>query len=154
MKDNYPMGAALDPSAPYNQSDPKPVEVDCCVSYSLSKSMPVKIQNYSTSEEYESDMDDEGHRYCNKIQENHFDDTNFIEEFKNDSDALGIPTLLMELQNLCKETIEVRKRQIEMTKNVDGYEYIKILEKDIQHYELLIKASKDWVVDELDVCQE
>ena len=31
MKDNYPIGAALDPSAPYNQSDPEPVEVDCCV---------------------------------------------------------------------------------------------------------------------------
>lgn len=154
MKDNYPMGAALDPSAPYNQSDQNPVEVDCCVSYSLSKSMPVKVHNYSVSEEYESDIDDEGHRYCNKIQENHFDDTNFIDEFKNDSDALGIPTLLMELQNLCKETIEVCKRQIEMTKNVDGYEYIKILEKDIQHYELLIKASEGWTIDELDVCQE
>ena len=154
MKDNYPMGAALDPSAPYNQSNPNPIEVDCCVSYSMSKSMPVKIQNYSTSEEYESNIDDKGHRYCHKFEENNFDDTNFIEEFKNDSDALGIPTLLMELQNLCKETIEVRKSQIEMTKNVDGYEYIKILEKDIQHYELLIKASEGWTVDELDVCQE
>ena len=154
MKDNYPMGTALDPSAPYNQSDPKPVEVDCCVSYSLSKSMPVKIHNYSISEEYESDIDDEGHRYCHKFEENSFDETDFIDEFKNDSDALGIPTLLMELQNLCKETIEVRKRQIEMTKNVDGYEYIKKLEKDIQHYELLIKASEGWTIDELDVCQE
>lgn len=154
MKDNYPMGAALDPSAPYNQSDSEPVEVECCVSYSLSKSMPVKIQNYSTSEEYESDIDDDGQRYCHKFKENNFDDTNFIDEFKNDSEALGIPTLLMELQNLCKETIEVRKRQIEMTKNVDGYEYIKKLKKDIQHYELLIKASEGWTIDELDVCQE
>lgn len=154
MKDNYPIGAALDPSAPYNQSDPEPVEVDCCVSYSLSKSMPVKVQNYSVSEEYESDIDDGGHRYCHKFKENNFDDTNFIEEFKNDSDALGIPILLRELQNLCKETIEVRKRQIEITKNVDGYEFIKILEKDIQHYELLIEASEGWIIDELDVCQE
>lgn len=148
------MGAAFNPSAPYNQSDSEPVEVDCCVSYSLSKSMPVKIHNYSISEEYESDIDDEGHRYCHKFEGNNFDETNFIDEFKNDSDALGIPTLLMELQNLCKETIEVRKRQIEVTKNVDGYEYIKILEKDIQHYELLIKASEGWTIDELDVCQE
>lgn len=148
------MGADNDPNAPYNQSDPKPVKVDCCVSYSLSKSMPVNVTNYSISEEYESEVDDEGHRYCNKIQENDFDDTNFFEEFKNDDDALGIPILLRELQNLCKENIEVRKRQIEITKNVDGYEFIKILEKDIQHYELLIKASEGWIVDDLDVCQE
>lgn len=148
------MGAECSPLAPYNQSDPKPVKVDCCVSYSLSKSMPVNVTNYSISEGYESEVDDEGHRYCNKIQENDFDDTNFIEEFKNDSDALGIPILLRELQNLCKENIEVRKKQIEITKNVDGYEFIKILEKDIQHYELLIKASEGWIVDDLDVCQE
>lgn len=148
------MGAECSPLAPYNQSDPKPVKVDCCVSYSLSKSMPVNVTNYSISEGYESEVDDEGHRYCNKIQENDFDDTNFIEEFKNDSDALGIPILLRELQNLCKENIEVRKKQIEITKNVDDYEFIKILEKDIQHYELLIKASEGWIVDDLDVCQE
>ena len=148
------MGAEYNSSCPWNQSDPKPVEVDCCVSYSLSKSMPVKVTDYKVSEEYESEVDDEGHRYCNKIQENDFDDTNFIEEFKNDSDAIGIPILLRELQNLCKENIEVRKRQIEITKNVDGYEFTKILEKDIQHYELLIKASEGWIVDELDVCQE
>ncbi len=151
MKDNYPMGAALDPSAPYNQSDPKPVEVDCCVSYSLSKSMPVKIQNYSTSEEYESDMDDEGHRYCNKIQENNFDDTNFIEEFKNDDTAFGIPALLTELQKLVKERVKELTDNFNLTKSYSVRQ--KIREK-VNHYESILQASKDWVVDELDVCQE
>lgn len=151
MKDNYPMGAALDSSAPYNQSDPKPVEVDCCVSYSLSKSMPVKIQNYSTSEEYESDMDDEGHRYCNKIQENNFDDTNFIEEFKNDDTAFGIPALLTELQKLVKERVKELTDNFNLTKSYSVRQ--KIREK-VNHYESILQASKDWVVDELDVCQE
>ncbi len=151
MKDNYPIGAALDSSAPYNQSDPKPVEVDCCVSYSLSKSMPVKIQNYSTSEEYESDMDDDGHRYCNKIQENNFDDTNFIEEFKNDDTAFGIPALLTELQKLVKERVKELTDNFNLTKSYSVRQ--KIREK-VNHYESILQASKDWVVDDLDVCQE
>lgn len=151
MKDNYPMGAALDPSAPYNQSDPKPVEVDCCVSYSLSKSMPVKIQNYSTSEEYESDIDDEGHRYCNKIQENHFDDTNFTEEFKNDNTAFGIPALLTELQKLVKERVKELTDNFNLTKS---YSVRQKIREQINHYESILQASKDWIVDELDVCQE
>ena len=151
MKDNYPMGAALDPSAPYNQSDPEPVEVDCCVSYSLSKSMPVKIQNYSTSEEYESDIDDEGHRYCHKFKENNFDDTNFIEEFKNDDAAIGIPTLLKELQKLVKERVKELTDKFNLTKS---YNLRQKIRKQINHYESILQATKNWTVDDLDVCQE
>ena len=151
MKDNYPIGAALDPSAPYNQSDPKPVEIDCCVSYSLSKSMPVKIQNYSTSEEYESDIDDEGQRYCHKFQENNFDDTNFIEEFKNDDTAFGIPALLTELQKLVKERVKELTDNFNLTKS---YSVRQKIREQINHYESILQASKDWIVDELDVCQE
>lgn len=151
MKDNYPIGATLDPSAPYNQSDPKPVEVDCCVSYSLSKSMPVKIQNYSTSDEYESDMDDEGHRYCHKLQENNFDNTNFIEEFKNDNTAFGIPALLTELQKLVKERVKELTDNFNLTKS---YSVRQKIRKQINHYESILQASKDWTIDELDVCQE
>lgn len=151
MKDNYPMGAALDPSAPYNQSDPKPVEVDCCVSYSLSKSMPVKVHNYSVSEEYESDIDDEGHRYCHKFKENNFNDTNFIEEFKNDNKAIGIPTLLKELQKLVKERVKELTDKFNLTKS---YNLRQKIRKQINHYESILQASMDWTIDELDVCQE
>lgn len=151
MKDNYPMGAALDPSAPYNQSDPEPVEVDCCVSYSLSKSMPVKVQNYSVSEEYESDIADDGHKYCHKLQENNFDDTNFIEEFKNDNAAIGIPTLLKELQKLVKERVKELIDKFNLTKS---YNLRQKIRKQINHYESILQATKDWTIDELDVCQE
>lgn len=151
MKDNYPIGATLDPSAPYNQSDPEPVEVDCCVSYSLSKSMPVKVQNYSVSEEYESDIDDDGHKYCHKLQENNFDDTNFIEEFKNDNAAIGIPTLLKELQNLVKERVKELIDKFNLTKS---YNLRQKIRKQINHYESILQATKDWTIDELDVCQE
>lgn len=151
MKDNYPIGAALDPSAPYNQSDSKPVEVDCCVSYSLSKSMPVKIQNYNVSEEYESDMDDEGHRYCHKLQENNFDDTNFTEEFKNDNTAFGIPALLTELQKLVKERVKELTDNFNLTKS---YSVRQKIREQVNHYESVLQASQNWIVDELDVCQE
>lgn len=150
--ENYPSN--IDPRAsycPWNQSDPMPIEVDCCVSYCLSKSMPVKVHNYSTSEEYESDMDDDGHRYCNKIQENNFDDTNFIEEFKNDDTAFGIPALLTELQKLVKERVKELTDNFNLTKSYSVRQ--KIREK-VNHYESILQASKDWVVDELDVCQE
>lgn len=151
MKDNYPMGAALDPSAPYNQSDSKPVEVDCCVSYSLSKSMPVKIQNYNTSEAYESDIDDEGHRYCHKFKENNFDDTNFTEEFKNDNTAFGIPALLTELQKLIKDRVKELTDNFNLTKS---YSVRQKIREQINHYESVLQASQNWTIDELDVCQE
>lgn len=150
--ENYPSN--IDPRAsycPWNQSDPEPVEVDCCVSYSMSKSMPVKIQNYSTSEEYESDIDDEGQRYCHKFQENNFDDTNFIEEFKNDDTAFGIPALLTELQKLVKERVKELTDNFNLTKS---YSVRQKIREQVNHYESILRASKDWVVDELDVCQE
>lgn len=148
------MGAEYNSSCPWNQSDPKPVEVDCCVSYSLSKSMPVKVTDYKVSEEYESEVDDEGHRYCNKIQENDFDNTNFFEEFKNDDEAIGIPTLLKELRTLCQETIDSYKATMDIITQDSSDENIKSMKKKIKHYELLIKASEGWIVDDLDVCQE
>lgn len=148
------MGAEYNSSCPWNQSDPKPVEVDCCVSYSLSKSMPVKVTDYKVSEEYESEVDDEGHRYCNKIQENDFDNTNFFEEFKNDDEAIGIPTLLKELRTLCQETIDSYKATMDIITQDSSDENIKSMKKKIKQYELLIKASEGWIVDDLDVCQE
>lgn len=151
MKDNYPMGAALDPSAPYNQPNPEPVEVDCCVSYSLSKSMPVKVHNYSVSEEYESDIDDEGHRYCHKFEDNNFDDTNFIEEFMNDDTAYGIPDLLTELQKLIKDRVKELTDNFNLTKS---YSVRQKIREQINHYESVLQASQNWTIDELDVCQE
>lgn len=145
------MGADNDPNAPYNQSDPKPVKVDCCISYSLSKSMPVNVTNYSVLEEYESEVDDEGHRYSNKIQENDFDNTNFFEEFKNDDEAIGIPTLLKELQKLVKERVKELTDKFNLTKS---YNLRQKIRKQINHYESILQATKDWIVDDLDVCQE
>lgn len=137
MRDNYPMGAALDPRAPYNQTkDPDPIEVDCSVCYCMSKLMPVNIENYTYEERSIS-----------------LDDTNFIEEFKNDNTALGIPTLLNELQRLAEEKIELLRTEGIMLDDNDKESEKKIL-KQIKHYQSVLKASKDWVVDDLDVYKD
>ena len=155
MKDNYPMGAALDPSAPYNQpEDPKPVDVSCCVSYSLSKTMPVKVENYYTAKNIESDIDSEGNSYSQELTEECFDNTNFIEEFNNDENAIGIPTLLKELKTICQETIDSYENTMNIITQVSSGKTIASMKKKIKHLKCLIKASEGWIVDDLDVCQE
>lgn len=154
MKDNYPMGANYNPSAPWNQEDPKPVDVSCCVSYSLSKTMPVKVENYYTAKNIESDIDSEGNSYSQELTEECFDNTNFIEEFNNDENAIGIPTLLKELRTLCQETIDSYENTMGIITQVSSGEIITSMKKKIKHLKCLIKASEGWIVDDLDVCQE
>ena len=78
-------------------------------------------------------------------------DTNFIEEFKNDDTAFGIPALLTELQKLVKERVKELTDNFNLTKS---YSVRQKIREQINHYESILQASKDWVVDELDVCQE
>lgn len=46
---NYPLGADT-PYAPYNQSEPEPVEVDVTISQSLSRSTKIKVTDYISNE--------------------------------------------------------------------------------------------------------
>ena len=153
---NYPPGTGdWDTSAPWNQQDnQEPTEVDCCVSYSLSKTMPVTITNYQLLEEYDADVDDEGHGYCNRWIEKDFDDTDFIAEFNNDNKAIGIPTLLEELQSLAENHIEDLKEELDLLKPSANTLTENKIKREIKHYESILKASKGWIVNELDVCQE
>ena len=48
--DYYPPGAEFDPNAPYNQSDPEPVEVDVCISQTLHKSTTISTTDYVAEE--------------------------------------------------------------------------------------------------------
>lgn len=135
-------------NAPFNQVDDEPIEVDCCVSYCISKTMPVQVEKYNTT--MVDDSDGEG-RHCHLVPEYSFEDTNFIEEFKSDNKALGIPTLLKELQRLCEEKVKSLEDEFNLTNN---HNLRKKVRKEHDYYKTLIKASKDWVVDDLDVIQE
>ncbi len=55
---NYPPGAEFDPRAPWNQSGPPEKEIEVTVSITLSKTVKVKVDDYTCEEEY----DDEGHK--------------------------------------------------------------------------------------------
>lgn len=53
----YPPGAEFDPSAPYNQTDPTPKEVEVTVSITLSKTMRVFTTDYMV---YDYGKDEDG----------------------------------------------------------------------------------------------
>ena len=147
MKDNCPvMMQSEERNAPWNQEDLPPVQVDCSVCYCMSKSLPVEVSNYKTSEDASGSLYDEG-------TECFFDDTDFIDEFNNDDKAIGIPTLLEELQRLCDEKIEQLRTEGIMLGDGEKNLQNKII-KEIKHYQTILNASRDWVVDDLDVLKE
>lgn len=145
MKDNVPILTQSQlREAPWNQEDNEPIEVDCCVAYCISKTMPVKVRNYETSEDVSGSL-------CKEETEYFLDDTNFIEEYRNDGDAMGIPTLLNELHKLCREKLAKLKDELNLTTHNSDWKQIR---RDIYHYASILKASKGWVVDDLDVCKD
>lgn len=153
---NYPPGTGdWDISAPWNQQDnQEPIEVECCVSYCLSKTMPITVSDYQLSEEYDADVDDDGHGYCNRWVEKNFENTDLVTEFNNDSKAIGIPTLLKELQNLAENHIEELKEELDLLRpSLKTLTQTKI-KREIKHYEAILEASKGWTEDSLDICPE
>lgn len=132
MKDNCPpLMQSEEARAPWNEKEPTSTQVDCTVCYCISKSIPVEVHVHNDS----------------------FEDINFIEEFKNDNNALGIPTILQELQRLSEEKIEQLRTEGLMLDENDKGEEKRIL-KQLKYYQAVQKASEDWVVDDLDVRQE
>lgn len=130
--------------APWNQKEPTPIEVECSVCYCMSKSMPVQVMNYETTEDVSGSLYDEGTEYF-------FDDTNFIQEFNNDSEALGIPALLSELRKLAEE----KKVKLMDEYNLTHSETTKIqIKKEIFHCNHIIVSATGWTVDDMDVIKE
>lgn len=111
----------------------KPIDVDCCVSYSISKSMPVKVVDHDE-------------RLGNDLS-----DVNFIKEFNADPSTIGISGLLEELQKLAKLQVEKLRDEQHLTNSgkIRG-----IIKREIEYYEDVIKAAKDWIVDDMDVVPE
>jgi len=55
MMDNYPLGAANDPKAPYNQYENPEVEIEVTVSITLSKTVKVLVTDYDVDEGEDED---------------------------------------------------------------------------------------------------
>lgn len=135
MKDNYPiLSQSEEHIAPWNQKDPEPIQIDCCVSYCLSKSMPVTIKNYDVIN-----------------GENSFDNTNFINEFNNDEKAFSLTSLLAELHNLSEEKINRLKDELTMMYSPEGKN---VINKELEYYKNISKAAQGWIIDDLDVTME
>lgn len=155
MYDNYPPGAANDPNAPYNQpADPDPVDVDVCASYSLSKSFNISVANYIPEAWEDWDTGDEGEVIHTGGIDPNFEDTNFEEEFDNDSTVYGIPDLLDELVTLIEEKIATSERKLELMKPEQGTLEERKIFREIQKYKLILSSAKDWAVDEFCVTLE
>ena len=135
MKDNYPiLSQSEEHIAPWNQKDPEPIKVDCCVSYCLSKSMPVTIKNYDIIDGEES-----------------FDNTNFINEFNNDEKAFSLTSLLTELHRLSEEKINRLNDELTMMYSPEGKN---VINKELRYYKNISKATQNWIIDDLDVTME
>lgn len=135
MKDNYPiLSQSEEHIAPWNQKDPEPIQIDCCVSYCLSKSMPVTIKNYDVIN-----------------GENSFDNTNFINEFNNDEKAFSLTSLLAELHNLSEEKISRLNDELTMMYSPEGKS---VINKELEYYKNISRAAQGWIVDDLDVTME
>lgn len=147
---DYPLGADNE-NAPWNQSAPDPIDVDCCVSYSLSKSMPISVSDYTIINEYDSDIDDDGRSIYAEYDTPNFEDTDFEEDFRNDSYAMGIPELLNHLQNLCIEKIEKLQDEHSLATEKSTKDSIR---RQIDSYSTILEASKGWSIDELCVVPE
>lgn len=135
MKDNYPiLSQSEEHIAPWNQKDPEPIQIDCCVSYCLSKSMPVTIKNYDVIN-----------------GENSFDNTNFINEFNNDEKAFSLTSLLAELHNLSEEKISRLNDELTMMYSPEDKN---VINKELEYYKNISKAAQGWIIDDLDVTME
>ena len=64
INDNYPMGAANDPNAPYNQVDPEPIEIEVTVSITLSKTVKIYVDDYIQEA---PEVDEDGNYYSGGI---------------------------------------------------------------------------------------
>lgn len=68
---DYPLGAANDPRAPYNDIENPEVELNVLVSVTLSKVVTVKVKDYDIVDE---GQDEDGNYYCDMD----FSDTNLL----------------------------------------------------------------------------
>lgn len=129
MKDNVPiLTQCQEKNAPWKQEEPVPVQIDCTVCYCMSKSMPIEVKDYN-------------------------ENTNLIEEFENDGYTLGIPTLLKELEKLCKEKLRSLKDE-ESLKTSFFLSQVKTIKKEEKYYKRILSAAQDWIENDLDVCKD
>ena len=131
----YPPGAEFDPNAPYNQSEPEPVEVDVTISQSLSRSTKIKVTDYISNEWEDVEPNNKGGFYRTKEIEYDFSDSDLKGAYERQEYTISelldyLKDYLITDINKCNEESKKRK---------------------LQH---ILKCCEDWEVDETEVIEE
>lgn len=155
------MGADT-PDAPWNQSDPEPIETDVFVTVKLSKSATIEVDDYEENRWMDCEPDDEGGiSYSGGVE---YDTSNceLAEAYK--AQEYLIPDLLEELVKFLKEGLEKNKKAYsDIWKKIASCEGPKYIEEAKHREELnalvsekvkwqnMLASAQGWTLDELEV---
>lgn len=120
----YPPGAEYDPDAPWNQTDPEPIEIDASVSTSLSKSIKLEVTDYINNGPDEDGCSDIDFRDCNLKQA-------FNETYRS-----------------IKEILD------SFIKVVDNINQNGLTDQNLKLLNILARSSEGWEEDELEVVRD
>ena len=141
----YPPGAEHDPNAPYNQSDPNPVDVDCCVSCSISKDVTVSTTDYIAEKWDDWDMDAEGNYVHSGGVDYDFSDCNFSKVYHQNH--YGILDLLEQLKVFLEGAIE----NLEHLSSEASKEEKAAKRANLRIYKQMLEDCQGWTLDEEEV---
>lgn len=141
----YPLGTEHDPNAPWNQKKPKPLNVNCYISCSLSKDVTVTTSDYITEEWEDYDIDTEGN--CTHTVEVNYDysNCNFNEDYHREH--YSIPELLKQLEVFLHSAIkDLEKSAPEITAGDKATK-----KTQLRIYKQMLEDCKGWTLDEEEV---
>lgn len=127
MDDNYPLGAANDPNAPWNQVDPVELDVRVSASNTLSRQATIAVTDYTS----EVDYDDDGHPF-NSID---FSSCNFKEGFESSYYSV-------------KELLEQFSIEVEKLNSVG------LTDEGLRRLNRLAREAETWEEDEFEVVED
>ena len=132
----YPPGTEFNPNAPWNQSDPEPVEVDVTISQSLSRSTKITVTDYIAKEWEDYEPDEEGGFYRTGGVDYDFSDSDLKGAYEEQE--YTIPELLDYLKAyLITDIAECDKQSGK--------------KKKLQH---ILACCEGWEVDETEVVED
>lgn len=134
-KDYYPDGAADDPRASYNQSDQEEVDVNVCVSITLSKSTYLTVNDYIATSWEDVEVGDEGEVIHMGGIDYDYSECDFNTAYKQQE--FTIPELLQELCNRLNKDIQDNPSS-----------------KEVQKWKDMLECAKGWEVDDLCICED
>ena len=141
----YPPGAEHDPNAPYNQSDLDPIDVDCYISYSISKDITVSTTDYIAEEWEDWDSDDEGGYVHSGGVDYDFSNCNFSEAYHQDH--YDILELLEQLKVFLEGAIEdLEQLSPEVSKEEKAAK-----RANLRIYKQMLEDCQGWTLDEEEV---